>query len=290
MSDVHPLYDELWDHQDPAATEERFRDVLDPTSTNLDRHLQLLTQIARAQGLQRRFDQAHATLDEVEMRLADAGPLPVVRVRLDLERGRVWNSSGEVPAARPRFEAAWERATAEGLDFYAVDAAHMMAIVETGDDAVAWYERARGAAEASSHARTRRWLGSLLNNLGWTHHDAGNHGRALEVFEACRAWHDEHGTEQTRNIARWTVARCLRSLGRLTEALAMQQALLADEPDGVGYTEEEIGECLWALERAKEARGWFRKAHAKLAGDPWLQANQSDRLARLDRLAGGADE
>lgn len=292
VSTTHPLYDELWNYQDPAATETRFRELL-PEVTDPDRRLQLLTQIARTLGLQRKFDEAHATLDEVSGALdAGGGPdaLPVVAVRLDLERGRTFNSGGTSEKSPARFVAAWERARAEALDFYAVDAAHMMAIVTSGDEAVTWFERAREVAEATDDARTKKWLGSLLNNLGWTYHDAGQYEKALQTFEACRAWHDEYGNERTRSIAVWTVARCLRSLDRAEEALAMQESLYAANPDGEGYTEEELGECLWALGRKDEARGWFEKAHARLSKDEWLQANDADRLARLERLAGGADE
>ena len=62
---------------------------------------ELLTQIARSQGLQRRFDDAHATLDWVEMVLnglpeteAEGEAAAVTpRIRHLLERGRVFNSS-----------------------------------------------------------------------------------------------------------------------------------------------------------------------------------------------------
>jgi hypothetical protein len=46
--------DSLWNFDDPAGSEKKFR-VLTPSS-------EVLTQIARAQGLQRKFGEAHATL------------------------------------------------------------------------------------------------------------------------------------------------------------------------------------------------------------------------------------
>jgi hypothetical protein len=77
------------------------------------------------------------------------------------------------------------------------------------------------------------------------------------------------------------------------EALAIQQSLRSererlDKPDG--YVYEELGECLWAMGRKDDARPWFGKAHAVLAKDPWLQRDEAARLARLERLAGGAAE
>jgi len=60
-----PEFETLWDYAEPAASEARFRQLLAETharSEPADR-AELLTQIARAQGLQRHFDTAHATLD-----------------------------------------------------------------------------------------------------------------------------------------------------------------------------------------------------------------------------------
>lgn len=59
----------------------------------------------------------------------------------------------------------------------------------------------------------------------------------------------EQGDAHLARVARWCVARVLRSLGRIEEALAQQWALLdegmaAGEADG--YVHEEIGECLLA--------------------------------------------
>jgi hypothetical protein len=92
-------------------------------------------------------------------------------------------------------------------------------------------------------------------------------------------------------IARWTVARCLRTLDRPAEALAIHQALateLAAAGEADPYVDEEIGECLLALGRGEEAASHFARAHAGLAADPWLVENEPDRLKRLHDLATAA--
>lgn len=134
------------------------------------------------------------------------------------------------------------------------------------------------------------WLGSLYNNLGWTFHDQGNFARALDLFE--KAVHFRAAQNQPKQllIARWCVARCLRSLGRMEEALARQRALHAEHSAAGsrdGFVLEELGECLLALGRAEEARLFFAQAHAGLAQDQWLVEGEPARLARLKALGEG---
>ena len=124
-----PDFDILWDYDHPGATEKKFRELLPAAldSRDLSYLTQLLTQIARAEGLQRKFQDAHNTLDRVEKALLKAEADDETRVRYLLERGRVFNSSGKRDEARPLFLQALDLAAKSKEDFYAVDAAHMIA-------------------------------------------------------------------------------------------------------------------------------------------------------------------
>src|SRR5262249_27277867 len=137
-----PDFDALWDYERPEDTERAFRDLLAQAEASGDGGYlaELLTQVARTQGLQRQFDAAHATLDEAERRLEPA--MQRARVRYLLERGRVHNSSGQPEAARPFFHEAWELAQAAGEDFYAVDAAHMLGIANPPAEQLEWSRKA----------------------------------------------------------------------------------------------------------------------------------------------------
>lgn len=285
-------FDKLWDYQNPDQTEQKFRELLPEAreSGDSDHIAQLLTQVARTLGLQRRFDEAHETLDEVEkMFPADGFDANYTRARIRylLERGRVYNSSGDPRGARPYFVEAWDLAQAFGEDFHAIDAAHMVALVERGDGQLEWNLKAKALAEQTSDDRARGWLGALYNNIGWSYHEQGKFDEALEVFEAGLAFREERGHEIPIRIARWSVGRTLRSLDRLADALALQEALLEEwnaAGDESGYVHEELGECLLALERTDEARPHFLKAHGILSQDQWLAENEPERLARLAEL------
>ena len=171
-----------------------------------------LTQLARAQGLQRRFDDADRTLDDAEAALGsddDRG-----RIRLLLERGRVANTAGREGRGPDAFLAAWELARAAGEDALAVDAAHMLGIVEPPDAPVEWNERAMELARSSTDPAARRWVASLANNMAWAtarRRRLRGGARALPLALVERERQDD--PDRTR-IARWSVARCLRSLGR----------------------------------------------------------------------------
>ena len=282
-----PDLDKLWDFDDPAATEAKFRSLLPSArgSSNKDYLIQLLTQIARAQGLQRRFEEAHATLDEAAASLEPG--MTVCRVRYLLERGRVLNSANDKQKASPLFNEAWQLAREAGEDFYAVDAAHMLGICEPPESALAWNERAMEVAEKSPQPRAQGWLGSLYNNIGWTYHDLGRYERALEMFTRAQDYWRKRQNPDRLRIARWTVARAMRSLGRFEDSLAMQQQL-DKEADETGqskvYIHEELGECLLALGREAEAKPYFAQAYRELSKDPWLAANEPARLQRLEQL------
>jgi tetratricopeptide (TPR) repeat protein len=285
LSQDHLDFDSLWDYSDPHQTETRFREILLQVPEDNLAYLELLTQIARAQGLQQRFDRAHQTLDQVERRLGKYASR--ARVRYLLERGRALNSSGHPDEAKPLFEQALDMARELAEDFYAVDALHMLAIVAPPASSLDLNLRAIQVAESSSQAKARNWLASLYHNTGWAYHERGAYESALEMFEKAEAARRSQGRVREIRIAQWCVARALRSLNRLDEALARQLALeeefeAAGESDG--YVFEEIGECLLALNRKEESRPYFARAHHVLSQDSWLAEKEPARLARLKEL------
>lgn len=299
-SDVN--FDDLWDYNlwnynDPAASEATFRALLPAAEStgHLSHAGEVRTQLARAQGLQRQFAAAHATLDQVETMLPDARVR--TRIRYLLERGRVYNTSGSPSRASPLFREAWERSKhlpAEG--YYAVDAAHMLAFGGAPDEQIAWNQRALALAVARDDDRVRWWCPSLYNNLGWTYSNRGEYTEALAWYEKALEWREQRaqrGKERELRIARWNVGRALRVLGRYDEALALQRALLAEwEASGeeqAGFVSEELGECLLALHRPNESRPHFAHAYTLLARDESLREAQSERLARIKRLGEAPD-
>lgn len=289
LSPSLPDFDALWDFDHPDRTEMKFREILLQVPENVPDFLELLTQIARAQGLQRKYEHAHQTLNQVERRLGSGPSRP--RIRYLLERGRVFNSSGQPDRARPLFEQALTLAEQITEDFYAVDALHMLAILSQPEQSLELNMQAMQLAERSRDDRASNWLGSLYNNIGWSLHDLGKYESALEIFRKGQAWQKSRGKTTETRIAAWCIARTLRSLNRLEEALSCQKELKeeldsAGEKDG--YVLEEIAECLLALDRLDEARPYFSEAFDALSQDSWLAGKEPDRLARLKALGEGS--
>ena len=288
-ADVSETIDRLWDFERPAVSEDRFRAERAMRPERSREALELDTQIARALGLQRRFDAAHATLDAVAQALPAAPPR--VHVRYLLERGRVWNSSGAPEKAVPLFVDAARRAStdpAEFSDFYLVDALHMLGIAAPAGERLDWNLKALDAAERSADPRTRGWRASLLHNLGWTMFERGDAAAALGYWQRALAAREAGGDTERIRVARWTVARGLRAVGRLDDAERVQLALAAElerEGGADGYVFEELAEIAAARGDAAATAAWAAKAYAELSKDAALAASDPARLARLRKLS-----
>jgi tetratricopeptide (TPR) repeat protein len=168
----------LWDFDDLDATEERLRAQFEQEDSNAGRG-EVLTQLARVEGLRGDFQKCTDLLDRAETL---SGTDPVANVRLELERGRMFRSSGDLEAAFPLFQSAFERACAAGEYFLAGDAAHMCAIAVADREVMEEWTQ-RGLELGRREADAAYWAGPLLNNLGWAYHDAGEYERALETFQ-----------------------------------------------------------------------------------------------------------
>jgi tetratricopeptide (TPR) repeat protein len=187
----------LWDFDDLDASEARFRAL----------RAEALTQLARVEGLRGRFAEGDQLLDEVEV--DDSR----VRIRVELERGRLRRSGGDKEAALALFESAFAQAVEAGEDWLAGDAAHMCALAAPDRDGfLEWTNRGlelAGSSEAASY-----WLGPLLNNLGWEHFDAGEHQLALDAFErALEVRLRDPGNPAAIEHAREAVAEARGALG-----------------------------------------------------------------------------
>jgi tetratricopeptide (TPR) repeat protein len=203
------------------------------------------------------FSEAHAVLDEVRSALPDSPALETLRYHL--ERGRTFRSSGEKENAQREFNEALAMADGVGNDFHTIDTMHMIAIMAPPDEGIEWNLRAIQKAESSAQERAKNWLGSLYNNLGWAYFDKGDYEKALETFEKGLAWQQSKGREKEALIAKWCIARTMRSQGSVQDALQIQMELLADNVTPNEYNYDEIIECLKTLARNAEAEEYIAK-------------------------------
>lgn len=279
-----PDIDSLWTYPDPVASEAAFRAIV-PSARLAGDHdylAQLLTQIARSQILQRRFDDGHATLDEVRAILSDR--TPIARVRYLLERGRAWNDVGRAAEAAKIFEEAFELAIAVRSDLFAVDAAHMLGVMPPFEAAIRWNERAVAIAAESAEPRARRWGGTLYMNMGVNHQRLTQYPQSQRAFASAIGAFERDGNDGRRRLAELCMAKSRRLMGDAGGALSVNRKLLeqmqvAGEP--IGYALEEVAECLLAIGDRDAAIPFFAQAYAVLSTDPWFPPNEVSRLERL---------
>jgi tetratricopeptide (TPR) repeat protein len=283
-------FDARWDFSDPAATLELFRGILASSSSSdspTAYRIELTTQVARCLGLMRRFDAGHATLDETDQTFPGALPGRWM-IRVALERGRLFNSAGDVDAARKHFlHATTLDGFADGKTFV-IDAMHMMAIVERETERqIEWANKALRLARESP--AVLKWVPTILNNLGETYRRAGRFEEALNCFSGLIAACEAVGRPADR-YARVDEAKMLRMLGRLNESrkkiVELYGELSAGREDD-GFVFEELAENWLAIGEEEKAAEMFRSAYRLLQGETWIRQDEPARWSRLRLLAGG---
>jgi tetratricopeptide (TPR) repeat protein len=275
----------LWDFDDLDGTEARLREQVEQEEEPSGR-AEVLTQLARVEGLRGEFDAGEALLQEAE---SLSGPSAVAGARIDLERGRLRRSSGDREGALPLFERAFETALDAGERFIAVDAAHMAALAANDDRGFrSWTNRGIGLAQDADPS-VGYWLGPLLNNLGWHLYDQGAYEEALLAFEqAFAARERDPENREAIEIALYCVAKTLRALSRAGEGVALlERATASAATDGRSdpWLHEELAETYAALGRKADAR---EHAEAALALLPEADADfdaDGERASRLRLMA-----
>lgn len=290
VNNLRTEFDQLWNYSDPVGTREKFRDHLrESDQKDRDYILQLKTQIARTHSLKAEFKDAHSLLDSVEKELNDQ--TQIAKVRYLLERGRTFNyanSNGDKKRAQKLFIKAYHMANTLKLDKYAVDSAHMAAIAaQSLDEKIKWTDLGIEQAAKSEDENVRSWVGVFLNNSGWDLFEEGRFKEALVRFQNCEEFHKEQGNKQAEDIAKWSVAKTYRYLGKTDKSLDIQLKLLeaSDGNDPSGYIFEELGELYLVKKEEPKSKIYFSRAYEILSQDTWLQRNETERLKRLEKLS-----
>ncbi len=240
----------LWDYSKPALSEERFRAAL--VGASADEALILQTQIARTWGLRKDFTQARQVLESIKDRIPTAAP--EVQVRYWLESGRTYASpvhpqemktAENREVARQAYMRAFDLAKGAALDNLAIDALHMMPMVDTDPQSqLDWGLKAIAYMEASSQPDAKKWEGALYNNVGYALYLAGRYDEALVHYRKSLASHERGGRVVPVRVAHWMIAQALRAQKKYGEALVIQLRLerewdAAGEPDPYVYEELE---------------------------------------------------
>jgi len=279
----------MWNFADPAGTEAEFRRIL-PEARELGDvayHAELLTQLARAEGMQGKFEDAAATLQHVESMLTPS--MPRVKVRYLLERGRLYNMAGDNDRAVLTLNDAFNAARDCGEDYYAVDAATLIGKIKSDDKTMSWDIKALEISEASRNSEVQSWRGNLYNRIGWSFFGSREYEKALDIFRRNLAWQESRGEVDQIRLGKYAVGRTLRMMKNIEESYRIMYALYQElEGAGLkdGYVCEELGEIMMVNDNAEGAKDYFSCAWQELSKNPELLQTQAERLARMKKLAG----
>ncbi len=283
--DVGEVIRSLWDFNDKAASETRFRDAL--KTLKADDALEVETQIARTFSLRRDFETAHRLLNDIEQRMTPSSRA-ALRVRYLLERGRTFNSAKQFDTAKPLFQQAYDLAIKEpALIGLAIDAAHMFGFSKDKDEAFRWTELGMKLALGSEHPDAIGWRPGLANNLGSTERERDNLDASMKHFQVALKEHLTRSKPLQIRIAYWQVANVHRLQGKIDDAMAIQLRLEkesdeAKSPDVYIYTElAELYAAPGAKRDAQRAKHYAELALAMAEKDAWMVENEASLIARM---------
>lgn len=285
-----PDIDGFWRHQNFSDSEAEIRARLPQTwATEWNEvSIELLTQLARAQALQGNLIGAGATLGQSRHMLTEGNSRfgPRVEVRWQLEQGRLLCLSKNPAKAHDAFVQAWNTANANGLVFFAIDAALMLSTVRPPKFQNEWLKNALDLAKNAPDLNSRMWLAHLYLLDGWHAFDFRRYEEALESFELGLS--EKVPAHPSQNFSlRWSKARVLRALGKVNEALEQQEnlvRLMLSHGAVSGHVYLEIAECKQLLNQKEEAKSNFEIAYAELSKDGWYSDNRSEELERMKYL------
>jgi tetratricopeptide (TPR) repeat protein len=243
---------ELFDYDRPKESEAGLAELADVALSCGNRELAAasLAQAARAQGIQNRLAEAQTTLD----RAARLATIPRTGIKIMLEQGRIARRQRRLDLARRQFNQAFELAEDEREDALAADAAHMLALLESGDSYLQWTARGLAIAEGSQDPVARRWVGNLTYNAAIRLSESGDHQAAALMFARSLAARRIENDAELVAAAELALSAELAHIGRLDEAEAIQRRLLRDAASNPAFAAE-VRAQLDQLGKIKQAVG-----------------------------------
>lgn len=284
-------FDELFVGE-PKNIEKNLKNLLPQAEHLQDKSifLQILSQVAFAQALQKKFKLAHKTLDVAERYLTNE--YPIAKARIIFERGRVFHQSDNIKSAFPLFLKSYQFSKKHKLDEHASSAAHLLAVVEKKiNDRIKWNKIAIDIGKKSKEKKPREWLVIEYLNLGYHYTQAKKYKHAIKAYKASEQLAKQYAFPALR--ARWGIANCLRLLNQIDKALFIQLNLLKEYDALIkkgnlsipllnlerGQVLEELSEIY--LEKAKILSN---AAYQELSKDAWFIKLEPNRIKRLNWL------
>lgn len=285
-----PDIDGFWNFEDFSETESKIRVLLSQEEhSRSPRLVELLTQLARVQGLQDKLPEAGATLLLAKDLISKQdAKVDRTEMRFLIEQGRFFGLSMNPAQSLAYFEKAWEASLKLDEVFFSIEAAVLLSISQPPKHQNKWLQKAIELAETTSDERGKRWLSQLYVMNGWHSFDFRKFEEAFESFEKALTQPQTDQDVPKILAMKWAKARTLRALNRVQEALDMQRGLAVEfQAMGKvnGHVFLEMAECFQLLKNNEEAKTHFESAYKELSLNGWYSNNKSLELSRIQHLS-----
>lgn len=284
-----PDIDHFWNFDDYLQTEGVIRQLLPKEERDwAPSNIENLTQLARVQGLQFKLSEAGSTLLQIqEIMLKNENQISDrAKIRFNIEQGRFFALSMSSVQSLKHFSKAWDLAQQSNDNFFSIEAALMLSISQPPKYQNEWLQKALAFAENTKDENAKLWLPQLYIMNGWHCFDFRKFEEALINFK--KASEQPQLDPKSAFTIKWCLARTMRTLNQVNEALAIQQELLKEltaSNTTNGHVYLEIAECFQLLKQPVEAKTFFELAYKELSLNGWYTDNKPSELSRIQYLA-----
>ena len=281
---------DMWDFSDPQACEKNFRKKMEEFSTSAFYVWELQTQVARALGLQGKFDEAFQILDSIQAGFEYAPTCEskdLVGIRYNLERGRILKLTNKVEDSIRYFRFALKLAMKIRADDLSIDAIKMLLDMSSVNDRIELGLKGINIATELGNENLYPIVGAFALNVGEAYLENKNYQKAIEQFMHARDIFSKlFDAEKVRKI-RISICIAQRGLGNYKEALLelrVQEEWLKKTGNSDGIVFEEIAENLMALGQSSSSI-YFSKALKSFEAQSLVSDMDSKRISRIRQLS-----
>jgi len=273
-----PPYDQYWKFASAKSTLQKFNELLPLAQKNGDaKYLAgLYTQLARANAINKNFDKAKMFLKRADSLITTN--MKEQKIRYLLENGRLNYMLQDVDLADSYLNNAFELANSNSFDFYAVDAADMLARIRPQTKKM-WLTKSIDIAKTSNDSIVVNWVPRLKTDLAVMFFENQEFEKSSNLLKQVLNVYNKKNNLMGKIRTTWVLGKSLRHEKKYKQAIKLlSNTSKLDKKNATildAYIFIELAKCYQKIDDKKNALAYFEKA--------WTILNLNSAISKKDK-------